>query len=111
MKDNYHKFIGTWKYNPPWDDTDDFMSEYEIKGTAENPIIKAKDFYDDEEFIISNIQWDGKTLMFESLMNSTGRKGLNRLTLDNDGKLNNEFTFTESSKLTKIKSITKKENL
>ena len=101
-QDNYRFFIGKWKYNPPWDDSDDFMSEYEISGSAENPIVKAKDFYDGEEFIISNIKWDGTVLEFESLMKSTGRKGINKLTLDHEGQINNEFTFTESDKLTRI---------
>ena len=100
--DIFKSFIGVWRYNPPWDDSDDFMSEYEISGSAENPIVKAKDFYDGEEFIISNVKWAGKALVFESLMRSTGRKGINKLTLDNEGQIDNEFTFTESDKLTKV---------
>ncbi|MEZ5691582.1 MAG: hypothetical protein R3D71_07955 [Rickettsiales bacterium] len=99
--DNFIYFIGTWKYSPPWDGSDDFMSEYEISGSFDDPVVKAKDLYDGEEFIISNIKWDGFILEFESLMKSTGRKGINKLTLDHEGQLNNEFTFTESNKLTK----------
>ena len=103
MDDNiFKKFIGVWKYNPPWDSSDDFMSEYIISGSAEKPIVKAKDFYDGEEFIISNVMWDGKALVFESLMRSTGRKGINKFTLDNEEQINNEFTFTESDKLTRV---------
>ncbi len=100
--DNFNNFIGTWKYSPPWDESDDCRSEYEISGSADNPIVKAKDYYDGEVFIISNITWDGHILEFESFMRSTGRKGLNKFTLDHEGQINNEFTFTESDKLTKI---------
>jgi len=102
-QDNFIHFIGTWRYNPPWDDSDDCRSEYEISGTAEQPIIRAKDFYDNEEFLISGIKWDGNVLEFQSLMKSTGRKGINKFTLDKEGIINNEFTFTESDKLTKIR--------
>ena len=102
MKDNFNKLIGKWRYNPPWDDSDDCRSEYEIGGSADNPIVKAMDYYDGEEFIITNIKWDGQVLEFESLMKSTGRKGVNKFTLDTDGKITNEFTFTESDKLTKV---------
>ena len=101
-RDTYKYFIGTWKYNPPWDDSDDCRSEYEISGSAEQPIIKARDFYDNEEYVISNVKWNGSVLEFQSFMKSTGRKGINRFTLDNEGQINNEFTFTESDKLTKI---------
>ena len=99
---NFKHFIGIWKYNPPWDDTDDCRSEYEISGSAKSPIVKAKDFYDGEDYIISNVKWGGDVLTFETLMESTGRKGINKLTLDSELQINNEFTFTESSKLTKV---------
>ena len=104
MKDsNFRKLIGKWKYNPPWDDFDDCRSEYEISGSAEKPMVKAIDFYDSEEFIVSNISWNSQVLEFESFMKSTGRKGINKFILGDDGLITNEFTFTESGKLTKIK--------
>ena len=100
--DNFRNLLGKWKYNPPWDDSDDCRSEYEISGTAEHPIVKGKDFYDGEEFIISSVSWNGKILQFESVMESTGRKGINRFTLEDDGLISNEYTFTETDKLTRI---------
>jgi len=78
-------------------------SEYEISGSAEKPMVKAIDFCDGEEFIVSNVSWNGQVLEFESFMKSTGRKVINKFTLVYDGLITNEFTFTESGKLTKFR--------
>lgn len=100
-KTSFTEFVGLWKYSPPWDDTDDFRSEYEVSGNAENPLVKARDFYDGEEYLITNISFRSGVLQFDSFMKSTGRKGHNKLSISKDGGLDNEFTFTETSKLTK----------
>lgn len=77
----------------PWD-SDDYLSEYVIAGSEEEPKVTAKDLNDGEEFIISNAKWEQGVLVFESFMPSTKRHGINKFSLSSDGSLKSEFTFT-----------------
>jgi|WetSurMetagenome_2_1015567.scaffolds.fasta_scaffold00201_7 hypothetical protein len=94
MKTNFDNLIGKWVHIEEWD-TDDWMSEYDISGTENNIIIKAKDHNDGEEYEISNIKWNGQVLEFVSVMPSTGRKGINKFRIKSENELESEFTFTE----------------
>jgi len=90
---NFEKIIGKWKHIAPWD-SDDYLAVYEISGTEVRPVVAGKDLNDNEEFIISNVQWVNGTLIFTSFMPSTKRSGLNKFWLSETGGLKSEFTFT-----------------
>jgi hypothetical protein len=90
---NFEKFIGKWKHVAPWD-SDDYLAVYEISGTEVSPFVVGKDLNDDEEFVISDVQWINGALIFTSFMPSTKRSGLNKFWLSTSGRLKSEFTFT-----------------
>ena len=89
----YSDLVGVWIQSLPWD-SDDYLSEYVISGSEEEPKVSAKDLSDGEEFIISNVKWEQGVLSFVSIMPSTARHGLNKFSLSSDGGLTSEFTFT-----------------
>ena len=90
---DFEQLIGRWKHIAPWD-SDDYLAVYEISGTEESPAIAAKDLNDNEEFVISEIQWINGVLIFTSFMPSTERSGINKFWLTESGRLKSEFTFT-----------------
>lgn len=93
MSSNYENLIGSWVSSLPHD-SDDYLAKYTIGGNSAFPVVTAVDIQDGEEFQISNIAWNGQQLSFESLMPSTGRKGINRFRLSSNGNVISEFTFT-----------------
>lgn len=101
--DAFEKMIGKWIHLDPYD-SDDYLAVYEISGTTDDPIVKGHDKQDGEKFDITNIKWDGYILEFESLMLSTGRKGINKFKLLDDGIVESEFTFTVIERMKKEKT-------
>jgi len=101
MKSAYQYLLGKWIHTAEWD-TDDWMSEYIISGSEDNPIITARDIHDSEEFEITDIKWDGRTLTFTSRMPSTGRIGVNKFEIKSENEMAAEFTFTEIDILKRI---------
>ena len=75
-------------------DSDDYLAIYEIGGTSTNPEVTAWDTVDNESFEVSQINWNGQVLSFETLMPSTKRRGINRFKLLDDDNIESEFTFT-----------------
>jgi hypothetical protein len=102
-QDKFNKIKGRWVHAAPYD-SDDYWAIYEVLGTADNPIVKAHDTQDGENFEITNITWDGEVLKFESLMPSTGRRGVNKFRFLEDGMIESEFTFTVIEKMKKEKT-------
>ena len=96
----FENIRGKWRSSSPWD-SDDYMSEYEVSGSSIAPIVKARDLYDGEEFIISNTKWEDNILSFHSSMPSTGREGINKFYINQSGELICEFTFTVKEVLSK----------
>ena len=89
----FEDLVGCWGHHLT-DDTDDFpRAVYYVSGTADQPMVKAIDRFDNEEFVISEVVWADGVLSFRSLMPSTGRTGLNRFMVE-DGHVLSEFTFT-----------------
>jgi len=87
------ELAGSWRHPAPWD-SDDYLAEYTISVVDGCPVVSAHDLQDGEEFVISQVSWDGKTLRFRSLMPSTGREGLNEFCISPSGALQSRFTFT-----------------
>lgn len=98
MADGFTPFIGSWRHVASWD-SDDYLALYVISGTADAPVVHAKDLSDDEVFVISDIRYQNGTLTFTSLMPSTQRRGINRLRLCADGSMEVQFTFTVLERL------------
>lgn len=96
----FSNLIGIWLVRSP-EDSDDYRSEYTIGGTESEPLVKAKDLSDGEEFVISNVVWASGKLKFESYMPSTERVGKNVFTLNKNGTIETEFTFTVKEVLIK----------
>ncbi len=92
-QNNYNKIVGEWLHSDPLN-SDDYLAAYKISGTADNPMVNAYDTFDNEKFIISNIQWDGEILSFESLMPSTRRKGINKFRVVDENTIESEFCFS-----------------
>ncbi len=93
--------VGTWRCATPWD-SEDYRADYEITVEGNKPRVSARDLSDGEEFVISEVRWDGEVLSFRSLMPSTGREGLNEFRLCAAGKLNSRFTFTVAEELHRV---------
>jgi hypothetical protein len=89
----HHPLCGTWV--APSEDTDDYLrAEYRITATNGEFQISAVDRGDDEQFVISDIQWDGEWLSFTSYMPSTQRQGQNRMRYIDTNEIEFLFTFT-----------------
>jgi ATP diphosphatase len=88
-----HQLAGTWYHVSGWD-SDDWMSKYEVAVDGDAVRVRAYDAADGEEYVVSDILWDGEWLRFHSLMRSTGREGLNELRPLPSGEVESRFTFT-----------------
>ena len=87
------RLVGSWRHPTPWDSAD-YLTEYAISVVDGCPVVAARDLNDGEEFIISQVHWDGAILRFHSLLPSTGREGVNEFSLAPAGALQSRFTFT-----------------
>lgn len=94
-------FIGTWVSSLPFD-SDDYLIEYSIFEDGGSLGVRARDYRDNEEMLISDVTFDGEVLQFTSVMPSTGRIGLNRFTLTSEQSMGAEFTFTVNEHLKKL---------
>jgi hypothetical protein len=98
--DGYKNLIGTWRSSIPWDSSD-YLCEYTVLGSESHPEVQAVDLQDGEEFVVSDVAWDGNALSFRTLMPSTGRIGVCRFRAESDDQIVSEFTFTETERLTR----------
>jgi len=99
--DSFNVLVGSWRHSASWD-SDDYLAEYIISIEADAVVVSAHDLQDGEEFIISEIKWNGHVLSFRSLMPSTGREGLNEFELSAQGVLKSRFTFTVVEELHRV---------
>jgi|GEM_PF-1643780 len=90
---NVEYFYGTWVSALPFD-SDDYLVEYAIRPHGDSLAVTARDFRDGEEMHISQVEFDGTVLTFQSIMPSTKRKGLHRFRLLGENRIEAEFTFT-----------------
>ena len=71
-------------------------AEYSVTVAGGKFSVTGIDQSDGEEFVISNIQWDGEWLSFSSLMESTQRRGVSRIRYVDTNEVEFVFTFTET---------------
>jgi len=91
--DERHPLCGTWIASS--EDTDDYVrSEYSITVADGGFRVTGIDCSDGEQFVISDVQWDGEWLAFTSFMPSTRRRGLNRMRHLDTHEIEFLFTFT-----------------
>ena len=88
-----HPIEGRWVSRLPGS-SDDYLVEYGIRFDGDAVSVTAIELRDQEEMKISDVGWDGETLSFRSLMPSTGRVGMNRFRLMENGDVESKFTFT-----------------
>ncbi len=86
-----HPLVGTW-----CGEGDDSRAEYTVSATPEGFSVAGVDSVDGEQFVISEVSWDGERLAFSSLMPSTGRRGKNVFRLISEDQIEYTFTFTET---------------
>ena len=84
--------LGTWVNS----EGDDLRADYTITRKALGLVVHGVDRYDGEEFVISDISWDGHVLNFKSLMPSTGRTGSHIFRPLSRKRAKVTFTFTET---------------
>lgn len=103
-----HPLVGTWVNV----ESDDMRAAYTITPSGSGFAVHGVDRYDGEEFVISHVSWDGRSLKFRSHMPSTGRTGRHVLCAISPGKAKGTFSFTETEiwkKQSLPKGKTKKE--
>jgi hypothetical protein len=64
-----HPLVGTWVALD-----DDVDAEFTVAAKGDSFIVSGRDQSDGEEFMISDVAWDGEALRFSSLMPSTGHR-------------------------------------
>ena len=87
-----HPLVGVWQ-----GDDEDARAEYTVTAKGDGFEVSAIDAVDGEVFEISNIDWSGDHLRFDSLMPSTGRVGHIVFELLSKDIVEVEFTFTDKS--------------
>jgi hypothetical protein len=90
--DAQNPLCGTWVASS--ENTDDYGAEYSISVVDGEFCVAGVDRADDEQFDISEIQWDGEWLTFSSFMPSTLRRGHSRMRYLGTGEIEFFFTFT-----------------
>jgi len=85
--------LGTWVHALPWD-SDEYLAEYSISLADGALSVAGFETNGGEEFVISDVEWDGEWLRFRSLMPSTGRVGTNEFRLVQADRIESRFTFT-----------------
>lgn len=93
MSKNEFQFEGKWISSLPIE-VDDFSLEYSIQKEGVELKVGAIDLTDNEKMDISDIVWNGDTLIFNSFMPSTGRIGFNEFRLKVTGNIETRFTYT-----------------
>lgn len=68
--DSFERIRDRWVHSLPWD-SGDYLAIYEVSGSPSNPKVEGWDTSDYENFVVTNVQWHGAILKFETLMPST----------------------------------------
>jgi hypothetical protein len=86
-----HPLAGTWVSAEG-----DSAAEFTIVPTATGFAVSGRDQNDGEQFVISQVSWDGRVLRFCSLMPSTGYHARHVLhVLPGDNSVEHELTLFE----------------
>ncbi len=82
-----HPLIGIWVV------ADDSSSiEFRIRPGRQGFDVAASDSYDGEEFVVSEVHWDGRALRFELLVPSNGTRAEHCFRTRPDGSIEDRFT-------------------
>lgn len=82
-----HPLIGTWVV------ADDSSSiEFQIRPKRQGFEVAASDSFDGEEFVVSEVHWDGRALRFELLVPSNGTRAEHCFRARADGSIEDRFT-------------------
>lgn len=86
-----HPLVGTWA------SADEFSSEVEYIVTSKGDefAVHAVDRQDSEEAEIFEVKWDGETLTFAALWNSTGRFARCRFLVQSRDHVEFTYTYTD----------------
>jgi hypothetical protein len=98
MLKNFEKakhLTGTWVHP-------DTTAEYTFVVDKIKVRVSGVDTYDDERFEISEVNWNGETLAFTSIMPSTDWRVTHRVAPNRGGTVNHEFTCTEQLRKKKL---------
>lgn len=91
--------VGTWQASE-----EDSSAVFVISMQGRDLCVTGYDKSDGEAFVISNVNWDGKTLRFESVMPSTGYYAKHSLRmLPGSGQMEHELTVVETWKKIAVK--------
>ena len=90
MKAKLEWLLGRWE---TWDQ--DSSVVYEIRRRAGGLKVRAFDKRDGEEYVVSKVHWDDRSLSFEISVPSTKYRTRNRLRCVSRRKLIQEITFWE----------------
>ena len=86
-------FIGSWRHVAPWSGND-YLAEYVVAWARGAVTVSGRDLSDGEEFVISDVAFDGRSLRFRSVMPSTRREGVNEFTVTPSGEIEARFIFS-----------------
>ncbi len=82
-----HPLIGTWVV------ADDLSNiEFQIKPKRGGFAVSAVDGFDGEQFLVSEVHWDGQALRFTVLVPSNGTRAEHCVRVRRDGSLEDRFT-------------------
>jgi hypothetical protein len=82
-----HPLIGTWIV------AGDVSSiEFQIRAARQGFEVLASDSDDGEEFVVSDVRWDGRSLRFELLVPSNGTRAEHCFRARPDGSIEDSFT-------------------
>jgi hypothetical protein len=82
-----HPLVGTWIV------ADGSSSiEFQIRAARQGFEVSASDSADGEEFVVSDVRWDGRALRFELLVPSNGTRAEHCFRLGADGAIEDRFT-------------------
>ncbi|POR54381.1 hypothetical protein [Bosea psychrotolerans] len=87
--------LGRWRSNG-----EDGRSEYVISHEEGLLKVRAIDFVDGEQYVVSDLEYDQNMVAFDTLMPSTGRKGhVVVRALAVPGRAEQTFTFTANTEM------------
>lgn len=87
-----HPLRGRWRED--LDNAVEGRTEYDVSSSAEALRVRAVDFVDGEEHVVTNVQWTPTTIEFDVLTESTGRTGHLKMAQKGAGATMT-FTLTE----------------
>ena len=86
-----HPLVGDWVSQDEWE-----SAVFSVSSTPGGFRVTGVDRDDGEEFVISDLRWDGAILRFRSLMPSTGLELLHEFRSADSDHVEHSYTRTET---------------